>query len=112
MIVASTRIQGLAMKFQLPYAFIACLLFPSCSMKISHSNGTVTYLGAVNIREGNAGSAPFVHSRRYGFMLDAGAHNNGLAVGYDDRLMVKPPNNAITSISYAPGNHDLNYQHQ
>jgi hypothetical protein len=36
-------------------------------------------------------------------MLDAGAQTNGFAIGYDDRILVKPPNDSITSIDYQPG---------
>lgn len=79
------------------------LTLSACSFKWSHPDGSVTYLGVVNVREGRAGDLPLVHSRRYGVMLDAGASNNGLAVGYDDRLLVKPPDDAAMSIDYATG---------
>ncbi len=91
-------------------ACLISLLLPSCSMKISHSDGSVTYLGAVNIQEGNRAHAPLVHSRRYGFMLDAGTTANGFALGYDERLIVKPPNDQITRIDYTPGSHSLSYR--
>lgn len=84
----------------------------SCSLKIQHTDGSVTYLGAVNIQEGSAMNSPVVHSRRFGFMLDAGVHTNGIAIGYDDRLLVKPPNDKITRIDYSPGNHQLDYSSQ
>ena len=82
---------------------LLCGFLPSCSVKISHPDGSVTYLGAVNLREGLAGEAPMVHSRRYGVMLDAGFSSNGLGIGYDDRLVVKPPADSVTSIDYTPG---------
>lgn len=72
-------------------------------MKISHSDGSATYLGVVNVREGSTGEAPLIHSRRYGFMFDAGVTNNGIAVGYDDRLLVKPPGDSVTSVNYTVG---------
>ncbi len=84
----------------------------ACSMKISHSDGSVTYLGAVNLHEGHPADAPLIHSRRYGLMLDAGIATNGLALGYDDRLLVKPPTDKITEIDYSPSSHTLNYQCQ
>ena len=75
----------------------------SFSMKLYHPDGSATYLGVVNLREGHAGNAPLIHSRRYGLMLDAGVQTNGFALGYDDRLLVKPPGDAVTSINYEPG---------
>jgi hypothetical protein len=84
-------------------AAAALLGFCSCSMKISHPDGSVTYLGAVNLREGSAGDSLLVHSRRYGVMLDANSSSSGVALGYDDRLFVKPPCDAVTSINYEPG---------
>lgn len=85
---------------------------PSCSMKISHPDGSVTYLGSVNIQEGNLADAPLVHSRRIGLMFDTGVQTNGFAVGYDDRLLVKPQNDKITRIDYSPGSHRLNFESQ
>ncbi len=85
-------------------------VLPSCSMKFSHPDGSVTYLGAVNIQEGNSADSPLVHSRRYGLMLDAGVQTNGFALGYDDRLIVKPPNDQMTQIDYTPSTHALSYQ--
>lgn len=87
-------------------------MLPACSMKLSHPDGSVTYLGAVNIQEGHAADSPLIHSRRFGVMLDAGTTTNGLALGYDDRLLVKPPNDAITRIDYTPGTRALSYQSQ
>lgn len=81
----------------------ASLFCTSCSLRFSHPDGSVTYLGAVNIREAPAGELPLVHSRRIGVMADVGASSNGMAVGYDDRLVVNPPNNAITEVDYIYG---------
>lgn len=82
--------------------FIA-LLLPACSMKLSHPDGTTTYVGVVNLREGQARDSTLLHSRRYGVVLDAGVATNGFTLGYEDRLLVKPPGDAVTSIDYEPG---------
>jgi hypothetical protein len=79
-------------------------------MKISHGDGSTTYLGVVNINEGNPAQTPLVHSRRYGLMVDAGTATNGFALGYDDRLLVKPPNDKVTEIDYTPSSSALTYQ--
>lgn len=100
------------MRLLTAHACLIGLLLSSCSTKISHSDGSVTYLGVVNIQEGHTGDAPLVHSRRYGLMLDAGTQTNGFALGYDDRLLVKPPNDKVTRIDYSPGSHDLSYESQ
>jgi hypothetical protein len=84
----------------------ACALLSSCSFRLNHADGSTTYLGLVNLREGNAGTAPLVHSRRYGLMLDAGTVTTGVAVGYEDRLIVRPPDDATTTLDYSPGNGD------
>ena len=84
---------------------IACLSLVSCSFRLSHTDGSTTYLGLVNLREGDAGSAPLVHSRRYGLMLDAGKSANGFSLGYDERILVRPPNDALTQVDYTTG-HD------
>jgi hypothetical protein len=75
----------------------------SCSMKIQHADGSVTYVGAVNLREGQAGDLPLVHSRRAGLILDAGTSQTGVAFGYDDRLVVKPPGETLTLVDYQAG---------
>jgi hypothetical protein len=85
---------------------IACLTLVSCSLRLSHADGSTTYLGLVNLREGDAGSAPLVHSRRYGLMLDAGKSANGFSLGYDERILVRPPYDATTTLDYSPGNGD------
>ncbi len=64
---------------------------------------TSQYLGAVNLREGHAGDLPLVHSRRAGLMMDAGLGQSGVAFGYDDRLVVKPPNETVTLVDYQYG---------
>jgi len=89
--------------------FPLLLLFTSCSLKFSHPDGSTTYLGVVNLQEGNPGDSPLIHSRRYGLMLDAGAQTNGFALGYDDRLLVKPSNDKVTRIDYTPASHSLSY---
>lgn len=81
----------------------ACVTLCSCSFHLSHGDGSATYFGVVNLREGNAGDAPFVHSRRFGVMLDAGPGAAGAAVGYDEQLIVRPPNDATTTLDYTPG---------
>jgi hypothetical protein len=80
-----------------------CALLCSCSLRLNHADGSTTYLGLVNLREGDAGSAPLVHSRRYGLMLDAGKPANGFSLGYDERILVRPPNDALTQVDYATG---------
>jgi len=84
-------------------AGIAAGLLASCGLKISHADGSVTHFGVVNLREGRAGELPLVHSRRLGVMLDAGANGNGIALGYDESLIVKPPNDAVTEVDYTTG---------
>jgi hypothetical protein len=93
------------MENHLVIAIIPALL-SSCSFRLTHADGSTTYLGLVNLREGNAGNAPLVHSRRYGLMLDAGTVTNGVAVGYDEQLIVRPPDDATTTLDYSPGNGD------
>ncbi len=88
---------------------LSILCCSSC-IKISHSDGSTTYLGAVNIKEGDAGDAPFIHSRRIGIMMDAGLQNNSFALGYEDRLLVKPPADKLTVIDYASAANTVKYQ--
>lgn len=80
------------------------LALTSCSLRLTHGDGSTTYVGILNLREGDAPTAPFVHSRRAGVMLDAGRSGNGVALGYEDRLIVRPPDNATTTLDYSPGN--------
>lgn len=81
----------------------SALCCASCSLRVSHPDGSVTYLGAVNIREAPAGELPLVHSRRIGVLADVGASGNGMAIGYDDRLVVTPPGDAVTQVDYTYG---------
>lgn len=76
------------------------VVLTSCSVKIHHTDGSVTYIGSVNLREGQAGDLPLVHSRRAGLMLDAGLGQSAVAFGYDDRLVVKPPSEVLTLVDY------------
>jgi hypothetical protein len=39
-------------------------------------------------------------------MLDAGTVTTGVALGYDERLIVRPPDDATTTLDYSPGNGD------
>lgn len=81
----------------------AVLIATSCSLRISHPDGSVTHLGAVNIREASAGQLPLVHTRRFGLLMDAGFTQNALALGYDDRLILIPTDDAISRLNYTYG---------
>lgn len=73
----------------------------ACSVKIPHDDGSVTYLGMVRINESSAANKAVVnHVRRLGVGVDAGIKKGGVLIGYQDRLLISPLDDAITEIDY------------